>query len=91
VALQVDLLMADRLKFLEAQEAAAKADPNGPGTVGMHAPLMLTAGPTGYGGHVTGMPGYGVPPTGYQQYPGMGMPPPTNGMGGMHPQHQAYM
>lgn len=84
--------MADRAKSLEAQNAAGK-EANPQMAQGMHAPLMLTAGPTGYAPQNTG---YGAAPTGYAPA-GYGMPPPpTNGMGmnmgmGMPPPGQPYM
>lgn len=89
--------MADRAKALEAQDAASKEGPQQMAQ-GMHAPLMLTAGPTGY---VPQAPGYGVAPTGYGAAPtGYGPPgyaptgygpPPTNGMGMGMPPGQPYM
>lgn len=86
--MQVDLLMADRAKALEAQESANK-DGAPQMAQGMHAPLMLTAGPTGYVPQAP--PGYGAAPTGYAPPPGYGMVPPTNGMGMGMPPGQPYM
>jgi hypothetical protein len=85
---QVDILMADREKALAASEAAAKADPNAGVPAQMQGPLMLTAGPSGYGmpptGYSGGYSGYGAPPTGYGAAPTgyAGYGGPTNGIPG---------
>lgn len=90
LATQVDLLMTDRAKALQAAEASNQSDATSRMAVNsnLQIPLMLTAGPTGgmpppgYAGGPTGMhPGHGgMPPPGYgPPPPGYGPPPPGYG------------
>jgi hypothetical protein len=94
--LQVDMLMTDRQKALEAAEAASKTDQTNRMAVNsnMQMPLMLTAGP---GPHMTGTgPAMAAPPTGYSMHAAgmhphaMAAPPTGYPMQAPPPGHRAW-